>query len=318
MGNPVLGIETYVLLKKETVPGTRESLTTGAQHLDLISESLDSIPVLSGLPVMAGDRQKRATLDFVSHNNTGGSFIFRPRSAQLDTLLKWILGAGGGLAPYTPIVNDAVDLEAFTLEVTKGGQDQLALVGTKVNTAKFSSTFIEPLTIELNVLSLTGVRNSGSFTTFAPTQMDAEKPFLHGGLIMSGTEVWLDDGLAAGNVEVRSIEFTINNNLLEDGYCNSMNRRLISPGLFTLEGALEIPYNATTKGFWNAMIAAAKVKFTATWTDGDANILAASFVVKLDGELPKVSSSELQWLNLSFHGVADTTDPVCISMISTE
>ena len=316
MGNPVLGIGTDVLFKIEALPGVREVLTSGAMHIDLISESLDYDPVLSNYPAIAGNRQKWSTAEFVSHNNGGGAITLRPRSAQMETILEIALGKAA-TTTWVPIVDDSVDLPKFTVEATKAGQTALALVGCKVNTATFKSSVNEPLEVELDILASSGVRNSSN-TAWVSTQVDAETPFMHGGLVMSGAEAWLDDSLSAGNVEVRSIEFTLNNNLDAEAYCNSTDRRLIPLGLFTLEGSMEIPYNATTKGFWAERIAAVKVKFTATWTDANANTLSAAFVVKLDGELPKISGPEEQWLKLNFHGVVDLVDPYCIIMSSVE
>ena len=316
MSNPSLGIETSVLLKKESTPGTRVALTTGAVHCDLVDESLDYIPVLTDLPVLTGNRQRRATMDFVSHNDGGGSFTIRPRSAQMDQLLELILGKAN-VGAWEPITDDATDLPQFTVEVNKAGQDKVALVGCKVNTARFTSEENSPLLCELAVIAMSGERNSAQ-TSFSPTQLDDENPYMHSGLAFSGSSSWLDDGTASGNPEVRSFEFTINNNLEIDVFTNATTRRIIPVGLFTLEGSFVIPYNATTKGFWTDMIAAAKVKFTSTWTDNSGSTLAIDFVVKLDGELPKISGPENQWLTINFHGVADTTDTVAISAENTE
>ena len=309
--DPHLGIETEVLLKKEGTPGTQEAMTAGSEHLDLVSEGLDYVPVLSSYPAIAGDRQRWAGAEHVSHNDGGGSIVCRPRSAQLDNLIELILGGA------SPLLTDATELDRFTVEVTKAGEDTLALVGCKVNTATFRSSANEPLELELNVIASSGVRG-GAHTAWVSTQVDAEKPFMHGGLVMSGDEAWLKGADDSFNVEIRSIEFTLNNNLDADAYCNSTDRRLIPLGLFTMEGSMEIPYNAVTSGFWTEMVNAAKVKFTATWTDADTNTFVAAFVVKIDGELPKISGPEQVWLSLNFHGVADLADTVCITLTSTE
>lgn len=312
MSNPMLGIKSSVLLKKESVQGTRESLATGAVHIDLISETLDHIPVMTDLPQIVGNRQKRASMAFVSHNDGGGSLICRPRNAQMAQLLELILGPTGAL-----IVDDASDLSRFTLEVNKANTDKIALIGCKVNTAKFNSIANEPLTLDLGIIASKGDRNSGVFTAWAPTQVDTENPYMHGGLVMSGAEPWLNDGVTS-NVETRSIEFILSNNLITDAFCNDVNRRLIPLGLFSLEGNMEIPYNTITKGFWDEMINANKVKFTATWTNADLDTLVTNFVVKLKGNLPKIATAEPQWLTIDFEGVYDSVDAVCFTMVATE
>lgn len=316
MGNPSLGIETSVLFKKEGTPGTKESCAAAAMHCDLISEELDYKPVLSDYPVIAGDRQRWSYGEYVAYNDGGGSFSFRPRSAQLESLLEWIFGENAA-GTWNPILLDATDLPRYTIECLKSGQNRLSLIGAKINTARFVSEETNPLIVELSVISESGDREVGG-TSWISTQLDAEKPFLHSGLVFSGAEAWLDDGESSFNPEVRSLEFTCNNNLETDCYCNSTGRRIIPVGLFTLEGSMIIPYNTTTKGFWAEMIAAAKVKWTSTWTDADANTLIVAFVAKLDGELPKISGPETVWLTLNFHGVADLTDTMCITALSTE
>lgn len=317
MSNPSLGIETAVIFEKEGTPGDKETLDATSVHCDLISESLDYIPVLSDLPTLAGNRQRWSFNEFVSHNDGGGSFSFRPRSAQMDAILELVLGHASTGA-WDPITDDATDLPKFTIECQKAGQDTLSLIGAKVNTARFISEENQPLVIELNVIASSGDRGGGLTTAFVSTQLDAEKPYMHAGLIFSGAEVWLSEVGASYNPEVRSFEFTCNNNLEADVYANSADRRLIPVGLFTLEGSIVIPYNSITKGFWDEMIGANKVKFTSTWTDADTNTLAIDFVVKLDGELPKISGPETVWLTLNFHGVADLVDPLCISAENTE
>ena len=74
MSNPVLGIETTVILEEETIPGTRESCISG-EMLDLVSETLDYKPILTDLPVMAGDRQVNAGMKFVSHHDGNGTIV---------------------------------------------------------------------------------------------------------------------------------------------------------------------------------------------------------------------------------------------------
>jgi hypothetical protein len=313
MSNPVLGINTEVLFIEETSSGERESCASGAAHVDLVSESLDLKAVLSDYPTIVGNRQVWAPSKFVVKNDGGGELVFRPRAAQMAATLKWIFG---GTTPFTPLAGDDTDLPTFTVECTKAGQNALALVGAKVNTATFKSSQNDPLELTLNIIAMSGVRGSTN-TAFATTQMDASHPFLHNGLTMSSELAFLDDGESAGDVEVRSIEFTIDNGLNGDAYCNSIDRRLIPLGMFSCTGSIEVPYNSITKDFWATQVAATKCEFTATWEDSDDNEIAAEFVVKFDTELPQISGTDEQWLTLNFIGVVDTTDTACVSMTST-
>jgi hypothetical protein len=309
MSNPALGVETSVMFKLESVPGTRESLATGAVNTDLVSETLDYIPVHTDLPQITGDRQKRATLQFVSHNDGSGTAIIRPRHAQAPAIMAWIFGALNTLE-HVPIVTDSADLAKYTVEVNKAGQDTLALIGTVIDSATFRSTANGPLEIELDMVASSGERNAGVFTAWAATELDAEKPFMHSGLTFTGEPTWMADG-AAGDVEARNIEFTVSNNLDREGYTNSVDRRVIPMGGFTLEGTMEVPYNATTKGFWTDVIAATKVTFSLVYTDAAAQTITIALTVKFTGELPKIADMDSQWLTLQFNGVYDGTDAYC-------
>jgi len=310
MGNPSLGIETSVIIEEEVTPGTRITCAAG-EMLDLVSETLDYKPVLADLPTLAGNRQTNAGMKFVSHNDGGGGFVFRPRAAQMPTICALALGALD-VAVHVPITDDATDLTTATIEVSKAGQNELALMGAKFNETTFRSEQNMPLEIEVAVLSLKGERDTGSPTAWVPTQMDAEKPFMHGGLAFTSAHAWFDDGATSYNPEARSVEITLNNNLDGEAFTNAVTRRILPPGLFTLTGNIVIPYNATTKGFWADQVAATKVKFTATWTDADANTIAMAIVAKLEGDLPQISGPETQWITLNFVGVADITDTECV------
>ncbi len=310
MGNPLLGVNTSIAFIEESSPGARESIIGGDasdEFLDTVSESLDYKPVSLRLPALAGDRQSNADFEFVSHNDGSGVITCRPRHAQMVALLHWVLGKLTTTV-HTP-VGDSTDLSTSTVECKKSGQSEVVLVGAKVNTATFRSTQNGPLELELNVVAKSGERDPADLTASNIVKMSSETPFMHGGAALSSSEAWLGSGTPE---PVRSFEFTCNNNLDVDAYCNSVNRSVIPVGIFELTGKMEVPYNATTKGFWAEMVAAAKVKFTMTYTDADSNTVAFDFVVKLEGDLPSIVGTENVWLTLNFHGVMDATDVDCI------
>lgn len=309
MSKPALGIVTNVGFKKEGTPGDKESLA-GGKWLDLVSESLNYKPVLHKAESLTGDRQPQAELAFVSHHDGGGGVIFRPRFDHFGEVLEVIFGILDS-GTYKPIVNN-VELPMFTVECDKAGMNDVRLIGTKVNTAKFSSAGNQPLLIDLAILSQSGERDSGDFQAVSHTAWLAQKPFMHGNLAFDATAHAFLGG--ATGPQPRSIEFTVNNNLEggDDVYANSVNRSFIPEGLFTVEGTMEIPYNTTSKAFWTALVAATKCKFTLTYSDG-TNTVAFAFVVKFDGELPGIADRMPQWLTLPFHGVYDATDPLMLT-----
>jgi len=312
-GNPLLGIGTIAALKKEGTPGTKESLATGAAFLDPISEALDYVPVLHRIAPIAGARQADADHEFVSHHDGSGTLTQRVRGATIEDVVELILGDITA-TEYHPIVDDATDLPQFTLEMQKAGESEVRLIGCKTNTATFRSTTNEPLELEMNIVAMSGERDGGDHTAFDNTAWIAVAPMMHGQMSIDATaEAWL--GGATGP-ECRTFEFTINNNLDIEGYTNSQTRKIIPVGMFELTGSMEIPYNATTAGFWVEMVNAAKVKFEVAYTDG-VNTMTCAFVVKIDGTLPAITGPENVWVTLDFHGVADAVDAHCIEITIT-
>lgn len=310
MGNPVLGIGSSVGMKLETTPGTKIALTTGAAWLDLVSEGLDHIPVLHRIAPVVGNRQAHGDFEFVSHSDGSGNIVARVRGDYLAALCDFVLGDSAA-GVYYPIVDDSADLPTYTVEGVKGGQNNVRLVGCKCNTATFRSETNSPLQVELNVVAMSGERDAVDLATPSYTSWLATPPMMHGGMSFDATdEAWLG---GASGPECRMIEWTLNNNLDIEGYTNSTDRKIIPVGLFEVTGSMEIPYNSVTKGFWAEMVAAAKVKFQVEYSDGSAT-LTVDFVVKLEGELPKIAGPENVWLTLNFHGVADATDVHAIEM----
>jgi len=309
MGNPVIGIQTSVAIGVETVPGTRVAVT---DHMDLISENLDYIPVLHRIRPTPGKRVANAAYEFISHNDGGGAFVIRGRHAYMGDLLLAILGAGDGsaLTPFVPI-HDNVDLSSYTIECIKANSvAEVVLTGAKFNSMTFRSSTNEPLEIECNVISMAGIRDSGDLTAFADTAWIDAIPLIHSRMSIAATaEAWL--GGATGP-EARSLEFTFNNNLDPEGWTNSQTRKIIPVGLFDLEGSMEIPFNVTSAGFWAKLVAAAVVSFAVEYSDG-TNTTTFTFKVKLDGEFPGITGPENVWLTLNFHGVLDSTnEPVSV------
>ncbi len=300
MSKPVLGLTTVLGFGKETVAGDE---VAADEWLDLVSEDLDLQPMMFDGPELFGDRQKRAEMKFLSHNDGGGSLVCRPRSDHMNGLLELILGAQN--IQWNPITDNA-ELPTASFEVDKGGQNTLTLTGCKVNTAKFSSSANQPLLLELALVSMGGVRD-GVLATETLAWITGT-PYMHSSLVMDATGFAYLGG--ATGPEIRSIEFTVNNNLDVEGYCNSTNRKIIPEGVFGLTGSMEIPYNAVSKAYWAAMVAATKVKFTVAYTSVGSTV-TFYFVVKMDSRLLGIAGPETQWVTIDFVGVIDASDAYC-------
>ncbi len=310
---PTLGVGTSVALKTESSPGVRESITGGGssvEFLDILSENLDYMPVLNAEHNLAGARQAQGDMQFISHNDGGGGIIFRPRYAQMAELFTLILAAVD--TTYRPSAKDT-DLGRFTVECIKSGQNDLALIGCKMNTATFRSNQNTPLELELGIVASSGLRDPGDCTALDITTMAATDPFVHARLVMTSTdEAWLG---GATPEPIRSMEITLNNNLDVEAYCNGIDRAVIPVGLFTMTGMMVVPYSSVTKAFWTEQAAKTKVEFSIEWEDGaSGNNMKFALVATVTGDLPKISGPETQWLTVNFNGITDATDVDCIAV----
>ncbi len=304
MSKPVLGLATVLGFGKESSAGDE---VPANEWLDLVSESLDLRPVLFEGPELFGNRQTRAETKFLSHNDGGGSLVCRPRPDHMNDLLELILGKSD--TEWVPLV-DNVELPTASFEVDKGGQNTLTLLGCKVNTAKFSSVANQPLLLELAIVAMSGVRD-GALQAETLSWI-ATVPYMHSSLVMDATGFAYLGG--ATGPEIRSVEFTLNNNLDVEGFCNSTDRQVIPEGVFGLTGSLEIPYNSVSKAYWAAMVSATKVKFTLAYTSGSSTV-TFTFVVKMDSELLGISGPEPQWVTINFVGVMDAADAYCFKAL---
>lgn len=310
MTNPVQGINTCVAFKKESPAGQKISVA-GGSFLDLVSEESDYKPVHFIGDSIIGNRQQQAILEIVSHHDARASFNFRMRAAYTEEVLAAIFG-DLNTGVHSPQLLNTEDLESATFEILKAGTNELILIGCKVNTATFKSSANQPLTCQLDILGLSGERDTGNLTGADYTGWATQQMFLHGDMTLDATaHAWLG---GASGPEVKEIEFTLNNNL-DDGegsFTNSTVRKILPVGMFELTGQIVIPYNATSKAMVASIVAAEKVKWGISYSDGTAQ-LDFDFVTKFEGNVPNISGPENVWLTLPFHGVVDTTDTLVVT-----
>jgi len=203
MENPALSFLSSVGFKAESTPGTKEALTTGGVFLDLkyIAEKHKT-------PILTGERQQRASGSFVSHYNANGSVSFNARHNYMDEVLSWIFGySNGGI--YSP-VGAGSPLELATIEINEANVDLFKLIGCGVNSASFRSTGQDPLTIELDIIGMSGERASDvAYTTPTPASIsawEATPPFLSTRCALASAASSFLDGMP-----IKDVEFTINN-----------------------------------------------------------------------------------------------------------
>lgn len=308
MSKPALGVPTFVGFLKEEASGTKIALGASGHFLDLISESFNYKAEMLNMETIIGSREMNKGHSIISHHDARGSCVFRPRADYTEELLELLLGLE---TVNTWSANDgSVPMETATFEISKGGTNEVRLIGMQPNTAKFSSTANQPLICDMAFLGRTGERDPGDLTDLTAIDGYAEwkdgTPFMHGDLAIDATGHAFLGG--ATGPECRSIEFTIDNGMGEDDFVNSLTRTFVAEGEFKVNGSMEIAYNSVSKAFWTDQIAANKINFTMTYTDGENNTLVFAFCVKLEGELPSISDKGPQWLTLNFFGVADTDD----------
>lgn len=304
--NPVLGIGCSLGLKAESVAGTKVSLSSNASFLDLSEESLDYKPVKYESESPIGGRiQNDGDKSVVTHHDGGGDFSHRPHAIDIDEFMALLL-AGTDSTYRVPFTSQSADMTTFTLELDKAGMNNMRLIGCKLNSATFKSEANQPLVISSNIVAMSGERNQADFTT--PVYTSLGLPFMHGGMSFDATGVtWLG---GANGPACKSMEFTINNNLVIDdsSFCNSTTRKIIPVGLFACEGSMEIPYNATSKAFWQAIVDLDVVPFTLTYDDNDGTTAQFIFNTHIDGELPKISDRKNLWVPLKFHTIKTSSN----------
>ena len=304
MSNPVLDNNSSVGFKIEGEVGVDAGLGTGGAWLDLISEDVGADPNILQLPSPIGGRQADERLHVMTHRDGRGSIIFRPRAAHVDDLLNlFFKGTSGDY--FIPTV-DGTDLDTATFEIDKFGTTNYQLLGTKVDILKLRSEENGPLIFEMDLIAMSAVEDGGMETDVYTGWIDGT-PFMHGSMTLDATGyAWLG---AATGPEVRSIEMEMSNNLDPNGFTNSITRKIIPVGMFSVTGRMVIPYNSTSAGFLTPWAAPSKFKFTMTYQDAATNSLEFIVTASIDGTRPNVSGDDShKWLELAFHGVVDATD----------
>jgi hypothetical protein len=307
MSKPALLLGSSVGFKKETQPGTKIALA-GGSFVDLMEEALNIEVIKYAAQPAMGTRQKAAAYEVFSHNDAKGSIGFRARPSYMAAVLEWIFGGVAG-SVYRPILDNA-ELPCYTVEASKGGLNKIRMIGTKVNKAIFKSEAGQPLMINLDLVGMSGERDPGDLAAPSYAGWISQLLYMHSNMTFSSANAaWLN-GIVK---QIRNIELTFTNNLDESGFTNSTNREFIGEGMFDVEGTITVPYDATTKGFWAAVVALDLVTLAPVWTSG-ANSITGALNVRFDGELPKVEGVEPKYIDLKFHGVEDSDTTYAATM----
>ena len=302
MGKPNLGLNSSIGFKAETASGEQIVLTTGASFLDILSAGLQYAATNYSEAPIVGTRMLGEAAEQFSHNDGKGKFSCRARNSYIAELLEMVLGVASG-AGYTAI-KDGTELPTYTFESSLAGANSIALIGCKANEMAFKSEAGQPLTIETDLVAMSGVRNP-VVTSAVYTAWSDEKLFMHSSLSMTAASAaWLDTAALAS---IKTIELTLKNNLVDDDFTNSIDRQYISEGMFEAGLKLTVPYNAVTKGFWAAVAALTVACFTIVWSDG-TNTLTAVVSARCTTELPEISEVDGQYLDLEFEARTTATD----------
>lgn len=306
MAKPNITIGSSVGFKKEATAGTKIALT-GGYFLDILSASLKYTTEKYSEHAIMGTRIQGTQSEVASHYNANGGFSCRARASYLAALIEMILGRNSGSGVYAPILDNA-DLSTYTFEGNVANANTIRLAGCKANEMTFKSEAGQPLIIDATLIGMNGERNPGDLTTPDYSGWLTQGLFMHSNMTFAATNAtWL--GGSTVN-EIRAIELAIKNNLGADDFTNSTTRQYIPQGLFEAALKLTVPYNGTTKGFWEAVAGLDIITITSTWTDGD-NTLTVTYKCRCDTDLPDISEVGSKYLELEFHAVSESnTDDV--------
>jgi len=218
---------------------------------------------------------------------------------QLDELLKAIMGK---VSSGTYSFDKTVELPCNTVFVDKdfgGSGDTFKLNNARVQRAVFSSSQDDPHF--MLALSLLGSTLAGG-ATFPSSGFSAPT-----GLIPQHYECTLSMGGVAQ--KPKSVEVTIDHQLVEDVYRNSRDRLAIPRGRRLVTGVVELDWNALSKALVDLWLADTAFTFQWQFTIGANTITfnSASNGCKFDGDVPNISAENFAntvRLPFTFYSVA--------------
>lgn len=291
---PKRGTPTTMLWKEG------DTLTTGDQAGDLVSEALQrELPILDFAP-LAGDRRPVSGFMINSHENPNGSFVFRPRISQFDELLILALG-GGSAAGRIPLLDtDGSELPDGDLQLRRSGT-LVAQTWTDfyINELTIRSEVNSPLEVEVSIIAKSVTEAGALDPTTAYGVIDSIIPIMHSDLAITG-----DD---ASGLPVYRFQLHWTNNIQEDGYANSKTRQHFTAGQFEADLELDVALNADTRALWTSFYqASAVMNIIGTYSPAGQDDLILEINGFISNPVPAIASKDPQIVTLSINAAYDT------------
>lgn len=313
MGTPQMGHQSKMAFDT----GSAADATVGFQASDFdsdstqfeyISESLVQTQTRFHSDGIRGTRSKREERCRVTQEAIGGTITFHPTPDELAVLLPLITGSGGAAGELRET------LSSFGVLIDRG-TNRFAYDGCVVNSATFSASAGQPMSLTLNIL---GKKENvgGSFSTDIP-DISEDAPW-----IMSDAAFSLPSDASA--TELMSFSVEINNELMDGRYMNSITRTDIPSGGRSVNVSMSVPYTADEAALYDAALFSnpgATITLTqpssSDGVGGNSEVLTFTFGgIEFPGNSPTVAGKNGEYM-LSLAGPAyatDTRDEVLIAI----
>jgi hypothetical protein len=241
----------------------------GTSHeMEYLSEGLSMNQTRFHSDGIRGTRSRGEERCRITQEAVGGSISMHPTKLELDELLPLILGADedSDVFRVTPSGTPLVDapLQEFGILIDRGTK-RFTYAGCLVNSATFSASAGQPMSLSLDVL---GKKEATSATTFASRSIAVAKrdaPF-----IMSDATVSFPADASA--TEIASFSVTISNMLMDGRYMNSLTRTSMPSSGRQVTVNISMPYTADEADMYNTALSAnngAYIQLQQTMTSGN-------------------------------------------------
>lgn len=326
-------------LKKESVYGTG---VTVDKFYEFTEEDLDWQPTfIDGSSQRYGARTQASDRHVLTKNACGGSITVESMTKGMGALLEAALGTGtstliAGSAYQQLFTPTLQNMPSYTIQkgippLGGGAVQPQTYTGMVCNSMQVSVQNGEIPTFKFD-FNGKSVSTATAYTATSYPANNGLLTFVHGAITLGGTvtlpttTALATGGTAVGNV--RSVEFTYENGLDEEGYnLGSAGQRGRAPviGRRMLTGTLEVDYNDNVlrDAYLNQTELAMVLTFTGTTAISGANFPTIQFTIpciRLSGELPKAAGGDVITQKIDF-GMYDNriaAEPFYVAVVTAE
>ena len=300
MGTPQMGHQSKMAIdvSSPSSASTGHVITdfdSGSKEFEYLSEALTMSQTRFRSDGIRGSRSKREERCRITQEAIGGTISMHPTQVELDTLLPLILGADEA---SSDVFNVAETMQEFGVLIDRGVK-RFSYAGCVVNSATFSASSGGPMSLSLDIL---GKKESTSDTTFASRSIgaaDTGSPF-----IMSDVTFSLPADASA--TDLASFSITINNELMDGRYMNSLTRTDIPSGGRSVTLSMTVPYTADEAALYDTALKVNDDAHITLTSPAGPNIKFEFAAVEFAANSPTVSGKNGEYM-LTLSGPAYAT-----------